>query len=76
MLSQRPADGLVDKEFLRIQILANDLAQQIEICLPLVVELEQDACTPEAEVIRGALFGEVALPYIGKSLEVDSQRAA
>src|SRR5512139_1137727 len=36
VLPQRPADGLVDEEFLRTEILADQLLQQVEVGLILV----------------------------------------
>ena len=51
VLSQRPADGFVDEEFFRAQVLADDVTQEIKIRFLPVVELEQDRGTPEPEVI-------------------------
>jgi hypothetical protein len=50
VLAQSPANGLVDKELLRVQILADDIAQQGKIGIGLVVKLEEDGGTAQLEV--------------------------
>jgi len=74
VLSQRPADGLVDEKFLRAEILADDFAQQVKIGLCFVVQLEQDARPPQPEILRLAPLGESFFAHIGKALKVDADR--
>ena len=74
VLSQRPADGLVDEEFLRAKVLADDLTQQIEIGLCFVIQLEQDTRPPQPEILRLAPFGEVFFAHIWEALKMDADR--
>lgn len=75
VLAEGPADGLVDKELLRAQVLADDGPHQGKIGFLLVVELKEDAGAAEPEVIGPAPFGEIAGLHLGITLEVQAHGA-
>ena len=51
ILSKRPTDGFVDEEFLRAEVLADDVTQEAKIGILFVAKLEEDAGAAQPEVI-------------------------
>ena len=47
VLTQRPPNGFVDKEFIRVQIFADDRREQIKIGILFVAKLKQDRRSPQ-----------------------------